>query len=103
MFYAAKNVEVKNLILDVYPIFVFGFFIIDGLQGTLTGILKGIEKKDLVTYSTLLVYYPLGIPLVIYMSCGLNGMGLDWKVYGIWFAFSIINAVLAILYKPFLY
>ena len=99
VFYAAANVEVKNLILDVYPIFVFGFFIIDGLQGTLTGILKGIERKDLVTYSTLLVYYPIGIPLVIYMACGLNGFGLDMKVYGIWLAFSIINAILALLYK----
>lgn len=30
-FYSAGNPEITQLILDVYPIFVFGFFIIDGL------------------------------------------------------------------------
>ena len=61
--------------LQVYNIFVFGFFVIDGLQGTLTGILKGIERKEFVTYSTLLVYYIIGIPLVFYYSSDLGGFG----------------------------
>lgn len=30
-FYTAGNQEITDIILDVYPIFVFGFFIIDGL------------------------------------------------------------------------
>ena len=82
--------------MDVFPIFVFGFFVIDGLQGTLTGILKGIEKKEYVTYTTLIVYYLIGIPLVIYFSFQ---FGLGMKVKGIWWAFAIANAALAIMYN----
>lgn len=59
------------------------------------GILKGIERKELVTYSTLLVYYLIGIPLVIYFA---YPFGLGEKVYGIWLAFTIVNIVLAVLY-----
>ncbi|CAD8183873.1 unnamed protein product [Paramecium octaurelia] len=94
-FYSAGRQEITDLILDVYPIFVFGFFVIDGLQGTLTGILKGIERKDFVTYSTLFVYYLIGIPLVVFFA---YDFGLGKKVYGIWFAFGIVNAILAVLY-----
>ncbi|CAK94292.1 unnamed protein product (macronuclear) [Paramecium tetraurelia] len=94
-FYSAGRQEITDLILEVYPIFVFGFFVIDGLQGTLTGILKGIERKDFVTYSTLLVYYLIGIPLVVYFA---YDFGLGDKVYGIWLAFGIVNAILAVLY-----
>lgn len=61
----------------------------------MTGILKGIERKEFVTYSTLFVYYVIGIPLVLYWSCD---FGRGEKVYGIWFAFAIVNAILAVLY-----
>lgn len=61
----------------------------------MTGILKGIDRKEFVTYSTLFVYYIVGIPLVLYFS---YGWGLDKKVWGIWLAFGIVNAVLAITY-----
>lgn len=57
--------------------------------------MKGIDRKDFVTYSTLLVYYLIGVPLVIYFA---YDFGMGDKVYGIWFAFAIVNAVLAILY-----
>ena len=60
--------------------------------------MKGIERKEFVTYSTLLVYYLIGIPLVLYYACDLWGYGRDDKVYGIWFAFALVNIVLAILY-----
>lgn len=94
-FYSAGRQEINDIMLEVYPIFVFGFFVIDGLQGTLTGILKGIDRKDFVTYSTLLVYYLIGIPLFLYFACG---FGLGLKVYGIWLSFSLVNALLAVLY-----
>ena len=92
----AEDQEIQDIIMDVFPIFVFGFFVIDGLQGTLTGILKGIEKKEYVTYTTLIVYYLIGIPLVIYFSFQ---FGLGMKVKGIWWAFAIANAALAIMYN----
>lgn len=44
-FYAGND-QIRDLILDVYPIFVFGFFIIDGLQGTLTGMLTTLSKAS---------------------------------------------------------
>ncbi|CAD8090331.1 unnamed protein product [Paramecium primaurelia] len=94
-FYSAGRQEINDILLEVYPIFVFGFFVIDGLQGTLTGILKGIDRKDFVTYSTLLVYYLIGIPLFLYFACD---FGLGLKVYGIWLSFSLVNALLAVLY-----
>ena len=83
--------------LDVYPVFVYGFIISDGLQGTLAGVLKGINHKDLVSYSTLLTYYILGLPLVLYYSCSWGSFGLGLKVYGIWYAFMLINVMLSAL------
>ncbi len=73
----------------MYPIFIFGLFISDGLQEILSGILKGIELKEIVTYSSLFVYYVIGVPLILLFSYEWGAFGLGWKIYGVWFAFTI--------------
>lgn len=43
-FYTIGDEEISGILFQVFPVFLFGL-IIDGLQGTLSGVLKGIEKK----------------------------------------------------------
>lgn len=73
----------------------FGVIIADGFQGTINGALKGIEKQMLVTYSTLIAYYIICIPLVF---CLTYSWGLNMGVKGIWIGFGLANAILIILY-----
>jgi MATE family multidrug resistance protein len=42
------------------PWFILGCLFIDGAQGSISGALKGIDKKNLVTYTTLVSYYLIG-------------------------------------------
>jgi MATE family multidrug resistance protein len=66
--------------------------------------LKGIDKKNLVTYTTLIVYYIFGtrmqqsslaIPLVLVFTFG---WGFDLGVTGIWLAFGVANLMLLVMY-----
>ena len=59
-FYASDE-EIKDELLKALPWFILGCLIFDGFQGSMSGTLKGIDKKNLVTYSTLIAYYVCGI------------------------------------------
>lgn len=61
----------------------------------MSGALKGIEKKDLVSYSALSIYYLIGIPLTLYLTFS---WGLNLKLTGIWLGFGIANALLCFIY-----
>lgn len=68
----------------------------------MTGVLKGIEKAPIVTYSTLVAYYVIGkmfLTLGIPVICALTfDWGAGWSVTGIWLGFGLANAVLLALY-----
>lgn len=67
----------------------------DGLQGSMSGALKGIEKKDLVSYSSLIVYYCFGVPLDLVLTFS---WGFDLQLVGIWLGFGLTNMILCIIY-----
>lgn len=75
--------------------FLLGCVILDGAQGSLTGILKGINRAPIVTYSTLIAYYAIGIPIICVLT---YDWGVGWGVKGIWLGFGAANAVLLALY-----
>ncbi|CAD8133992.1 unnamed protein product [Paramecium pentaurelia] len=97
-FYASDSsenelaVKAKEIFKETIPWLIGGMLIVDGLQGTLSGALKGINKINLVFYSTIIAYYIICIPLVSFFT-----WGLDYGVVGIWQGFAISNVILAIL------
>ncbi|CAK70932.1 unnamed protein product (macronuclear) [Paramecium tetraurelia] len=99
-FYASDQEEnelaarAKEIFTDTVPWLIGGMLIVDGLQGTLSGALKGINKINLVFYSTIIAYYLICIPLVSFFT---YSWGLDQGVLGIWQGFGISNLILAIL------
>ncbi|CAD8148185.1 unnamed protein product [Paramecium octaurelia] len=88
------TLRAKQIFLDTIPWLIGGMLIVDGLQGTLSGALKGINKINLVFYSTILAYYVICLPIV---SIFAYKWGLDQGVVGIWQGFGIANLILAIL------
>lgn len=61
----------------------------------MSGALKGIEKKDLVLNSTLIVYFLIGIPLILILTFT---WGFDYKLRGIWLGFGVANTILSTIY-----
>ena len=60
-FYSGGKTGITEKMIDTFPYFLLGCMVIDGTQGTLTGILKGINKSRIVTISTFISYYLIGI------------------------------------------
>ena len=101
-FYSGGKTGIEENIIDTFPYFLLGCMVIDGAQGTLTGILKGINKSRIVTITTFISFYliginiiKVGIPFIIVLTFDW-GLGLGLK--GIWLGFGIANATLLLLY-----
>ncbi|CAD8069643.1 unnamed protein product [Paramecium sonneborni] len=84
----------NQIFLDTIPWLIGGMLIVDGLQGTLSGALKGINQINLVFYSTIIAYYAICLPIVSFFT---YSWGLNQGVVGIWQGFGIANLILAIL------
>ncbi|KAM3134504.1 hypothetical protein pb186bvf_013318 [Paramecium bursaria] len=78
--------------------FLISIVISDGLQGTLSGSLKGIKKVKIVSYCTFLAYYIICLPIALYHIKDENDCG-KW----ILISFVIGNSILCILFIIFLY
>ena len=91
----ANQKDTLNILLETLPFFLVGCVFIDGIQAILSGMLKGIEKKSVVSNSTTIVYYFIGAPLIAYFTFPI-GFGLDLK--GIWLGFGICNLILLIIF-----
>ncbi len=61
----------------------------------MSGALKGIEKKNLVSYSAIIIYYLIAIPLILVLTFS---WGFDMKLKGIWLGFGVSNALLSVVY-----
>ncbi|KAM3137911.1 hypothetical protein pb186bvf_009992 [Paramecium bursaria] len=94
-FYSGGKTGIIEEMLETFQYFLLGCMVVDGTQGTLTGILKGLNKSRIVTISTFVSYYLIGIPFIIVLTFDW-GVGLGLK--GIWLGFGIANATLLIFY-----
>ncbi|CAD8099445.1 unnamed protein product [Paramecium sonneborni] len=87
--------ETKNVMRETLPWMIAGSLIIDGMQGTLSGALKGINKANLVQYSTLFAYFVCCVPIVSFFA---YDWGLGNGTKGIWQGFGISNLILSTLF-----
>lgn len=68
------------------------FQLFDGLQVTLTGILRGMEQTKLSSIVVFIGYWVLGIPFGLLMA-----YQFDLQVYGLWIGLAVSLAMCAII------
>ena len=68
------------------------FQLFDGLQVTLTGILRGMERTKLSSIVVFIGYWILGIPFGLLMA-----YYFDMRVYGLWIGLAVSLALVAII------
>lgn len=77
--------------LGVKLLFIVALFqIVDGLQVTLAGILRGVEKAFQTAALVFVGYWFLGIPMGIYLA-----FNKDWGVMGLWTGLATSLTILA--------
>lgn len=97
------SVDSKVILIGVKLLFIVGLFqIVDGIQVTLAGVLRGMEKTKESFYAIVLAYWILGIPLGMYLTFYLN-----LKPEGLWIGLAvsllIVAVVLSVITKKQLY
>ncbi|CAD8208725.1 unnamed protein product [Paramecium pentaurelia] len=86
--------KAEQIFLDTLPWMIGCVLFVDGLKGTLSGALKGINKINLVFYSTIISMYVICLPIVSILT---YSWGFNQGVVGIWQGFGIANLILCIL------
>lgn len=89
------NEDVTKILEKVYLIMLINVLAVNGLQGALTGALKGVQMIDLVLYSTIISYYIICIPLTLYLTFS---WGLNLGQIGIQISFMSCNFGMVVLY-----
>ena len=85
-----KEKTVFAIAINIVPIFSL-FVLADGLQVSLSGILKGIKKTKAVTACILSSYWFVGIPLAIYFAYKMN-----LQLKGFWLGLTLAVFTIAI-------
>ena len=82
----------KTMLLEILSIYLFimGF---DGVQVTLSGVIKGIGKQKEATYGMIVAYYLVALPLIYLLA-----FVCELKVLGIWLGFGSAIILLFIFY-----
>lgn len=71
--------RVVDLVSSIMPILAV-YIVVDGLQASLTGILKGMGKQRIAGPIVVFVYYGIGIPISAWLALT---KGIKWGVYGL--------------------
>lgn len=84
--------------LGIRIMFVVALFqIFDGLQVTLSGILRGLDKTRITSVMVFIGYWVFGIPFGLYFAYKMN-----MEVFGLWIGLALSLATVAILLGAFL-
>jgi len=75
---------------------VAAFEVFDGIQGVLTGALRGLGETRAPMLANLVGYWVLGLPLGLFLC-----FGLRWGIYGLWIGLTLalIAIALAVLVR----
>ncbi|KAH8680883.1 MATE efflux family protein [Xylariales sp. PMI_506] len=91
------DAEVIEFVAQVLPL-VAVMQVFDSVAAMSHGLLRGIGKQHFGSYSSLLSYYLVGLPI----SFG-TGFGLDWKLEGLWFGVTLGLVLVAIVEYCYIY
>ena len=93
--------EIMSLLSDDFKIITMGaavlfvvaiFQLVDGLQVTLAGVLRGLDKTKESFIGIIIGFWVIGIPLGVYL-----GFYEDLKLIGLWVGLAISLAVVGVL------
>ena len=88
----SSDVETHNLILEMLPLVAL-ILAIDGIQVTVSGVLKGIGKQGLAAKAVLVAFYVIGLPVIFLLA-----FTYDLQIYGIWLGVGMVSIILDIVY-----
>ncbi|CAD8192176.1 unnamed protein product [Paramecium octaurelia] len=89
----SSDPQIQQIMLETLPYFLIGSVCFDGIQGALSGALKGVNKSTIVSNQTMISYYIIGIPVVLVLA-----YVFDLELIGIWLGFGFCNLYLTIIY-----
>ncbi len=93
------SIDPKVIFIGVQLLFIVGLFqIVDGIQVTLSGVLRGMGKTKESFYAILLGYWIIGLPMGMYLTYyqGMKPQGL-WV--GLAASLAIVSIVLSVITK----
>lgn len=93
------STDPKVIFIGVQLLFIVGIFqLVDGMQVTLAGILRGMEKTKESFYAIVLGYWVIGLPLGAFLA-----FSYELKAQGLWigiaFALTIVMLTLGVITK----
>jgi MATE family multidrug resistance protein len=88
--YGIEEPEVLRLVSGLMLIVAL-FEILDGIQGTASGLLRGLQDVRFATGLTFVAYWIVSLPLSYWLA-----LPLGWGVYGAWTAFIFSLAIVAV-------
>jgi MATE family multidrug resistance protein len=66
---------------------------IDGIQVTLSGVVKGVGKQSFGAKAVVGAFYVIGLPVILYLSFSCN-----LQIYGIWIGSGVASVILDFVY-----
>ena len=93
------SLDPKVIFIGVQLLFIVGLFqLVDGVQITLAGVLRGLEKTKESFFAILIGYWLIGLPIGMYLT-----FYQDMKPQGLWiglaFSLGIVSLVLGVITK----
>ncbi|CAK7565702.1 MAG: hypothetical protein SEPTF4163_003625 [Sporothrix epigloea] len=89
--------DVIELVAKASPIVAF-MQVFDGSSSVASAVLRGVGRQEIGSYANLAAYYIVALPI----SFGL-GMGLDWKLPGLWAGVTVGLFLVTIAENLYLY
>ncbi|CAD8081110.1 unnamed protein product [Paramecium primaurelia] len=89
----SSDFQIQQIMIETLPYFLIGSVCFDGIQGALSGALKGVNKSTIVSNQTMISYYIIGVPVVLILA-----YVFDLQLIGIWLGFGLCNLYLTIIY-----
>ncbi|KAL5601067.1 hypothetical protein BROUX41_005896 [Berkeleyomyces rouxiae] len=92
-----QDPKVAELSADVMPVLAI-MQIADAMAAGAHGLLRGIGQQHIGSYTNLVAYYVIGLPLSVFTA-----FGLGWRLYGMWFGLSVGLALVSVVEYIYLF
>ncbi|KKA29865.1 hypothetical protein TD95_000412, partial [Thielaviopsis punctulata] len=89
-----KVVEISAAVMPVLATMQLA----DAMAAGAHGLLRGIGQQHIGSYTNLIAYYAIGLPISFFTA-----FGLGWKLYGMWFGVSIGLVLVAVVEYAYLF
>ncbi|KAL1901161.1 hypothetical protein Cpir12675_000650 [Ceratocystis pirilliformis] len=92
-----QDPKVAQISTDTMPVLAT-MQIADAMAAGAHGLLRGIGQQHIGSYTNLIAYYIIGLPISFFTA-----FGLGWRLYGMWFGVSIGLALVSVVEYIYLF